>query len=106
MPRPSTRDNPMPLLPAQAWRTSYRHEDGDLISLFYVPALSCALRYDRTTGYFSATALTLAARGIERLIANGGRMRLIVGCTLHADEVRAIERGYDLRQQIADHLAG
>ena len=44
-----------------------------------------------------ADALALAARGIDRLIANGGRMRLIVGCTLDEDEVRAIEQGYDLR---------
>ncbi len=93
------------LLPGHSWKTSYRHEDGDLIALFYVPALSCAVHYDRMTGYFSATALALAARGIEKLITNGGRMRLIVGCTLHDEEVRAIEQGYDLRRQINDHLA-
>ncbi|HEY7423604.1 MAG TPA: helicase-related protein, partial [Gemmataceae bacterium] len=95
----------MPLLPAHPWRTSYRHEDGDLVALFYVPALSCAVQYDRLTGYFSASALALAARGIEQLIRNQGQMRLIVGCTLRAEEVAAIERGYDFRQQVADHLA-
>ena len=94
-----------PLLPAHPWKTSYRHEDGDLVSLFYVPALECAVRYDRMTGYFQASALALAARGIEKLIANGGRMRLIVGCTLNDDEVKAIEAGYDLRQKVAEHLA-
>ena len=92
------------LLPAHTWETSYRHEDGDLVRLFYVPALSCALQYDLMTGYFSATALALAARGIERLTANGGRMRLIVGCTLDDAEIAAIERGYDFRQQVTDHL--
>ena len=59
----------IPLLPAHTWETSYRHEDGDLIRLFYVPALMCAAQCDRTTGYFSADSLVLAARGIERLIA-------------------------------------
>jgi hypothetical protein len=34
---------------------------------------------------------------IEHLIRNGGRMRLLVGCTLDRDEVAAIEQGYDLR---------
>lgn len=43
------------------------------------------------TGYFSATALALAARG--------------VGCTLSEEEVRAIEHGYDLRRQVNNHLA-
>ena len=95
----------IPLLPAYTWETSYRHEDGDLIRLFYVPALSCAVQYDRTTGYFSADALVLAARGIERLIFNGGKMRLIVGCTLDVDEIEAVERGYDLRDQVERKLA-
>ncbi|MFH1742477.1 MAG: helicase, partial [bacterium] len=94
-----------PLLTCHVWNTSYRHEDGDLISLFYVPALSCAVRYDRTTGFFSAAALALAARGLAKLIANNGHMRLIVGCTLDKDEIEAIEKGYDLRQKIAEKLA-
>jgi hypothetical protein len=94
----------IPLLPAHTWETSYRHEDGDLVRLFYVPALLCAAQYDRTTGYFSADALALAARGIERLIFNGGKMRLIVGCTLDLDEIEAVERGYDLREAVAQKL--
>src|SRR4051812_10158529 len=95
----------IPLLPSDYWETSYRHEDGDLVVLFYVRALGCAVEYDRLTGYFSADALALAARGIERLIANGGKMRLIVGCTLDEDEVRAIDEGYDLRAQVDKKLA-
>ncbi|MFB3785975.1 MAG: DEAD/DEAH box helicase [bacterium] len=93
-----------PLLTEIPWKTSYRHEDGDLVELFYVPALSRAVQYDRTTGFFSATALALAARGITRLIRNHGRMRLIVGCTLDDDEVQAIQAGYDLRQKIEENL--
>jgi hypothetical protein len=34
-------------LTEREWRTSYRHEDGDLIELFYNPALTCAVQYDR-----------------------------------------------------------
>lgn len=94
----------IPLLQAHAWDTSYRHEDGDLVRLFFVPALTCAVQYDRMTGYFSASALALAARGIERLIGNGGRMRLVVGCTLQDDEIKAIEEGYDLRAKVEQKL--
>src|SRR5437763_1674440 len=94
----------IPTLCSRPWKTSYRQEDGDLITLFYVPALSCAVAYDRLTGYFSADALALAGRGIGRLIANGGRMRLIVGCTLGEDEVEAIEQGYDLRAIVESSL--
>src|SRR4051794_32077333 len=93
-------DAAIPTLPSRIWKTSYRHEDGDLIALFYVPALECAVAYDRQTGYFTAEALALAGRGIGRLVGNGGRMRLIVGCTLDEDEVVAIGQGYDLRAAV------
>jgi ERCC4-related helicase len=94
----------MRLLNDSEWRTSYRHEDGDLVELFYNPALSCAVQYDRMTGYFSADALALASRGIAALIENDGRMRLIVGCTLQQAEQEAIGEGYDLRARLEAHL--
>jgi hypothetical protein len=82
----------------------YTPDDGDLVTLFYVPALECAVRYDRLTGYFRARALTLAARGLEGLIRNGGRMRLLVGCTLDQPEVDAIAKGAECRDQVKAHL--
>jgi superfamily II DNA or RNA helicase len=82
------------------WRLSYTPDDGDLVRIFYVPALSAATRYDRTTGYFSARALALAARGVEGLVANNGRMRLIVGCTLDKPEIDAIAKGESLRNAV------
>ena len=95
----------MSLLQDRAWKTKYTTDDGDLVSSFYVPALECAKRYDRTTGYFSASALTLAARGIAGLVRNEGKMRLIVGCTLHQQEVEAISQGTELRTVVESKLA-
>lgn len=90
----------MTLLRDTTWRLKYTPDDGDLVHLFYVPALRSAARYDRLTGYFSARALALAARGVEGLVVNSGRMRLIVGCTLGEEEVAAIERGESLREAV------
>ena len=87
------------------WKLKYTPDDGDLVRLFYVPALEDAERYDRLTGYFNASALSLAARGIEGLVRNDGRMRLIVGCTLNAAEIKAIEKGEELRQLVERRLA-
>ena len=87
------------------WKRKYTPDDGDLVRLFYVPVLEDAERYDRLTGYFSAGALALAARGIEGLVRNGGHMRLVVGCTLSADEIEAIERGARLRELVERQLA-
>jgi superfamily II DNA or RNA helicase len=89
------------LLQGHAWKLKYSREDGDLASRFWVPALSSAIRYDRTTGYFRAGSLALAARGIEHLALNSGKMRLLVGCTLDDGEVEAIERGMSMMDVVA-----
>ena len=92
------------MLKDRTWQLKYTPEDGDLIRVFYVPALEDAKRYDRLTGYFNAGALALAARGIEGLVQNKGRMRLVVGCTLKKAEIDAIQRGEDLRTQVERRL--
>jgi hypothetical protein len=94
----------MSLLCDKDWKLKYTPDDGDLVTQFYVPALECAVRYDRLTGYFRARALTLAARGIEGLVRNNGRMRLLVGCTLNPPEVEAIAKGAECRAQVTAHL--
>ena len=92
------------MLRDRTWQLKYTPDDGDLVTLFYVPALEDAERYDRLTGYFNACALSLAARGIEGLVRNGGRMRLVAGCTLGAPEIEAIERGEQLRDLVERRL--
>ena len=90
----------MSILQDHAWLCKYTPSTGNLITQFYIPALSCAVRYDRTTGYFCAESLAAASTGVEELVRNGGHMRLVVGCTLEEDEVRAIQRGESLRQTL------
>ncbi|GAB6058226.1 SNF2-related protein [Desulfonatronum parangueonense] len=94
----------MSLLPDITWQLKYTPDDGDLLRRFYIPALECAVRYDRSTGYFSAGALSAASRGVEGLVRNQGRMRLIVGCTLDEPEVQAISQGESLRQAVETSL--
>lgn len=95
----------MSLLRDRTWRLKYTPEDGDLVRNFYLPALRSAVRYDRTTGYFTAGALALAARGLEGLVLNDGHMRLIVGCTLNQAEADAIERGEAARVVVERQFA-
>ena len=92
------------MLRDRTWKLKYTPDSGDLVTLFYVPALEDAERYDRLTGYFNACALSLAARGIEGLVRNRGRMRLVAGCTLGAPEIEAIERGEQLRDLVERRL--
>ncbi|MCY4661756.1 MAG: SNF2-related protein [Acidobacteria bacterium] len=92
------------MLKDRDWQFKYPPEDGDLVRVFYVPALQDAARYDRLTGYFDAGALALAARGVESLVRNEGRMRLIVGCTLDREEIDAIREGETLRDRVERRL--
>ena len=93
------------MLTDRTWNLKYTPDDGDLVQLFYVPALQDAVRYDRLTGYFNAGALALAARGIEALVRNDGHMRLVVGCTLEQPEIEAIEHGERLRDAVERRLS-
>lgn len=54
----------------------------DRFNVLYLPALARSVRYDRTAGLFSASALAIAARGVDALIRNRGHMRLLVGAGL------------------------
>jgi superfamily II DNA or RNA helicase len=76
----------------------YRSDSNNIVKEFYIPTLSCSLRYDRAVGFFSASMLSLAAQGIGALIRNGGTMRLIVSSELAPDEAGAIRDGYHLRE--------
>ena len=92
------------LLRDRDWKLCYSHEDGDLIAGFFEPALSRAVRYRRATGYFTLDVLRVAARGLDGLVRSGGRMELLVGCTLGEEEVEEIRNGYELREAIARNL--
>lgn len=85
------------------FRISYGPGD-DRLHHFYIPALQASVRYDRMTGYFTSSALALAAAGVARLIANGGQMRLLVGAQLSPADVQAIRDGHELRQVVAASL--
>ncbi len=84
-------------------RLHYTPADNPLEN-FYIPALSASIQYDRSAGYFSSSALAVAAAGVARLIQNGGRMRLLVGADLSEQDVEAIRQGHDLQDRLTQRL--
>lgn len=95
----------MSCLSEQSWRPKYDSDDGPLDKQFYERALRCSVRYDRTTGYFTAAALMVASKGIEHLVGSNGRMRLLVGCTLGEQEIDAVKKGEELAAVLAQQTA-
>lgn len=77
----------------------------DALSSFYVPALERAVDYRRSAGYFRSSSLAVAARGLSRFIASGGRMKLIVGTDLTREDCDAIAGGRPIPDALAERLA-
>ena len=83
------------------FQISYGPTD-DRLHGFCIPALERSVRYDRSAGFFSSSALAVAAAGIARLIENRGRMRLLVGADLSEEDVAAIAAGHELAERVAN----
>lgn len=86
------------------WKPAYGPGDDPLHS-FYIPALARACRYDRLAGFFSSTALAVAAQGVAHLVAGGGRMRLLVCARLSPEDSAAIRTGVALGERLAERFA-
>ena len=71
---------------------------------FYVPLLSRSVSYDRAVGYWSAAELQYAAQGTAHFLANGGRMRLVVGAQLYESDVAAVLHGLPLTDVLAARM--
>jgi ERCC4-related helicase len=94
----------MSLLPSHPWRISYSSNENNPITDFYIPALECAIKYDRRSGFFNSAILSRVARGLGAMLHNNGRMRLIMGCQFSPQDLAAIKKGYALREAIAHRL--
>lgn len=86
-----------------AFRLGYDTAD-EALRDFYVPALSRSTRYDRSVGYFRASALAVAARGVSRFIASGGTMRLLVGAEVRESDTDALRGALEIPREFAERL--
>lgn len=67
---------------------------------FLNPALVCTKIYKRSVGFFSSSVLVPILDGIVALTRNNGQIKLIASPSLSADDVDAIDKGYELREKI------
>ncbi len=81
----------------------YRSLASDVARTFYIPILKESILYQRAVGFFSSSILSEIAEGIGYLAKNGGKIQLIASPRLQAQDVKAIEKGYELRDADAIH---
>lgn len=93
-----------PSLRDRAWRISYSSDTNNPVADFYIPALECAIQYDRKSGFFNSTILSKVARGLGAILEHEGYIRLIMGCQFSPEDLKAIRQGYELREALATRL--
>ena len=67
---------------------------------FYIPLLSCAVKYQRAVGFFSSSSLVEISKGISELAKNGGKIQLVASPYLSDEDIEAIKSGYAMRDQV------
>ncbi len=80
----------------------YRIPRDNIIKEMYIPLLKNAIEYKRSVGYFSSTSLVEISIGIVNLINNNGKMSLIVSPYLSDEDIEAINKGYEIRDDIIE----
>lgn len=88
----------------RSWKISYSSNENNPVADFYIPALECALQYDRKAGFFNSTILSKVARGLGGMLQNQGKIRLVMGCQFSPEDLQAIKQGYELREALAQRL--
>ncbi len=84
-------------------KNEYRSLIDNVAKDFYIPLLKEAILYRRAVGFFSSSALVEISNGIMGLIENGGKIQLIASPYLSDDDVEAMRKGYELRENIIEN---
>ena len=81
-------------------QSEYRSLREDVVKNFYNPVLNEAVIYERAVGFFSSSALIAISEGICGLIKNGGEIKIIASPKLSAEDLDAINAGFQRRNEI------
>ena len=83
-------------------KKEYRIPRDNITAELYIPLLKDAILYKRSVGFFTSSALLEIATGIAHLVNNDGKIQLIVSPYLNEEDVEAINKGYELRNDIVE----
>jgi len=84
-------------------KNEYRSLIDNVAKDFYIPLLNEAVSYKRAVGFFSSSALVEISKGITGLIQNGGKIQLVASPYLSEEDVEAMRKGYELRENIVEN---
>lgn len=83
-------------------KTEYRIPKDNITAQLYIPLLKKSVLYRRSVGFFTSSALLEIVTGISHLVNNNGKIQLIVSPYLDEEDVEAINKGYEIRNDIVE----
>lgn len=83
-------------------KKSYDSDIDDIVKDFYIPTLCQSTKYQRLAGFFSSSALAVAARGMSDFIKNGGTMELICSANFQKKDIEAIKMAYNKPEELIE----
>lgn len=83
-------------------KQEYRSPRDNIVNDFYIPLLKESILYKRSVGFFSSSSLLEISYGISNLINNNGKIQLIASPNLSEEDIEAINKGYELRENIIE----
>lgn len=86
-------------------KSSYDSDDDDILNDFYNQVLANSVEYCRLAGFFTSSALAVAARGIHGLLKNDGKMKLVAGAVLKKEDIEAIKLGIEKPKEVINRAA-
>ena len=81
-------------------RSYVSYGDQNIANSFLVPALRCTKTYKRSVGFFSSGVFSPIIDGIVALSRNDGHIQLIASPKLNEEDIKAINLGYQEREDI------
>lgn len=83
-------------------KKEYRSPRDNIVNDFYIPLLKEANLYKRSVGFFSSSSLMEISYGIANLVNNNGKILLIASPNLSDEDIEAINKGYEIRENIIE----
>lgn len=80
--------------------TEYRTGESDMARDFFELCLAQSLAYDRAVGYFRSSVFLILGDAVLDFVRRGGMIRFVCSPELGANDLAALEEGYDQRAQI------
>lgn len=77
----------------------YKTTISNVVDEFYVPCLCHSKKYYRVAAYFDSKALAFYCKGIENLVKNQGKYKLIISESLSEYDYNQIKIGYDIKNK-------